>query len=107
MISETRMLNAETTVCNKQEDIEKLVHEIESKDVQLEELVISIEEMETKAIELEGLVQLLEVSFLYFLFNAIFFCCVFENLGLMQGYLGITKKIAFNAFTLTGPWEAA
>ena len=55
------MLSAETTVCNQQEDIEKLVQEIEIKDAQLEELAFNIEEMETKATELESLVQLLEV----------------------------------------------
>ena len=61
LVSETRILSAETTVCNQQEDIEKLVQEIEIKDAQLEELAINIEEMETKATELESLVQLLEV----------------------------------------------
>ena len=61
------MVNAETTVCTQQEDIEKLVQEIETKDAELEELVINIEEMETKAAELEGLVQLLEVKFCLFL----------------------------------------
>merc|ERR1711899_99398 len=60
LILETRMLSAETTVCNQREDIEKLVQEIEIKDAQLEELAINIEEMETKATELESLVQLLE-----------------------------------------------
>merc|ERR1719369_1137083 len=60
LILEQRMLNAEETVCTQQEDIEKLVQEIETKDAELEELVINIEEMETKAAELEGLVQLLE-----------------------------------------------
>merc|ERR1719369_672163 len=60
LILEQRMLNAEETVCNQQEDIEKLVHEIDTKDAELEELVINIEEMESKATELEGLVHLLE-----------------------------------------------
>ena len=55
------MLTAEETVCNQEENMQKLMHELESKDAELEELVMNIEEMETRGAELEGLVQLLEV----------------------------------------------
>ena len=56
------MLTAEETVCNQEANMQKLMHELESKDAELEELVMNIEEMETRGGELEGLVQLLEVS---------------------------------------------
>ena len=55
------MLTAEETVCNQEENMQKLMTELESKDAELEELVMNIEEMETRGAELEGLVQLLEV----------------------------------------------
>jgi len=60
LILEQRMLSAEETVCNQEENMQKLMHELESKDAELEELVINIEEMESRGAELEGLVQLLE-----------------------------------------------
>ena len=60
--SEQRMLTAEETVCNQEANMQKLMHELESKDAELEELVMNIEEMETRGAELEGLVQLLEVK---------------------------------------------
>ena len=56
------MLTAEETVCNQEANMQKLMHELESKDAELEELVMNIEEMETRGAELEGLVQLLEVK---------------------------------------------
>ena len=59
--SEQRMLTAEETVCNQEANMQKLMHELESKDAELEELVMNIEEMESRGAELEGLVQLLEV----------------------------------------------
>ena len=59
--SEQRMLTAEETVCNQEANMQKLMHELESKDAELEELVMNIEEMESRGVELEGLVQLLEV----------------------------------------------
>ena len=55
------MLSAEETVCNQEANMQKLMHELESKDAELEELVMNIEEMESRSAELEGLVQLLEV----------------------------------------------
>ena len=61
VILEQRMLQAEENVCNLQEDVMKLLHEIERKDAITEELGINVEDLETKNIDLEALVELLEV----------------------------------------------
>ena len=62
VVLERRMLQAEENVCNLQEDVMKLLHEIERKDAIIEELGINVEDLETKNIDLEALVELLEVS---------------------------------------------
>ena len=60
VILEQRMLSAEENVCNLQEDMVKLLHEIERKDAIIEELSLNVDELETKNIDLEALVELLE-----------------------------------------------
>ena len=60
VILEQRMLQAEENVCNLQEDMVKLLHEIERKDAIIEELSLNVDELETRNIDLEALVELLE-----------------------------------------------
>merc|ERR1712012_1083219 len=60
VILEQRMLQAEENVCNLQEDMVKLLHEIERKDAIIEELSLNVDDLETKNIDLEALVELLE-----------------------------------------------